>query len=66
MKFAECGTDAPEPQAGEARGAGIPAPELMLIMRIGPLPNPLKPDIHCVRAHWIRVSQRENARGVLA
>jgi hypothetical protein len=23
-------------------------------MKLGPLPDDLKPDIHCVRAHWIR------------
>ena len=29
---------------------------LKLIMRLGPLPDDLKPDIHCVRtrAHWNR------------
>ena len=23
-------------------------------MKIGPLPDALKPDIHCVTTHWIR------------
>ena len=26
----------------------------MLIMKIGPLPDAMEPDIHCVRTHWIR------------
>jgi hypothetical protein len=30
------------------------AAELGLIMKIGPLPNALKPDMHCVRTHWNR------------
>jgi hypothetical protein len=25
-----------------------------LIVKIGPLPDALKPGIHCVRTHWIR------------
>jgi hypothetical protein len=25
-----------------------------LIMKIGPLPDAMKPDIHCVRTHWNR------------
>jgi len=25
-----------------------------LIMTIGPLPDAMKPVLHCVRAHWIR------------
>src|SRR6188472_437449 len=29
-----------------------------LIMKIGPLPDALEPDIHCVRTHWIGVSLR--------
>ena len=27
---------------------------LKLIMKIGPLPDALKPDFHCVTTHWIR------------
>jgi hypothetical protein len=27
---------------------------LKLIMRLGPLPDDLKPDIHCVTTHWNR------------
>jgi len=28
----------------------------MLIMTIGPRPDDMKPEIHCVRTHWIRGS----------
>jgi hypothetical protein len=32
-------------------------------MKIGPLPDALEPDIHCVRTHWIGVSLRSSRRG---
>jgi hypothetical protein len=29
-------------------------PSTMLIMKFGPLPDAMEPDIQCVRTHWIR------------
>jgi hypothetical protein len=32
----------------------LPAVELKLIMKIGPLPDALEPDFQCARMHWNR------------
>jgi hypothetical protein len=35
-------------------------------MKIGPLPDALKPDIHCARTHWIRgfMAFQRHERGI--
>ena len=51
--FRPPGTARTRPHSVTAVSCCSSAP-LKLIMKIGPLPDALKPDIHCVRTQWIR------------